>query len=188
MKWGVLVWVRRLIHWLQKAAEKEITNIQRPIVRIEGGLRDSPNVPHTDISAPSILHGGDMGLSGSTRRYPAAEFLLPRQDLSSGMKLDDDMEEVLEERKEDPSRTQAHRGNVLSSSMDQRAEVHPQHEAKLFVTNLPSTIDKCSLSFLFKGFDVIKSIQIRSFEYSTAAEIIFNTEEDARRAKDISNC
>ena len=37
------------------AAEKEITNIQRPIVRIEGGLRDSPNVPHTDISAPSIL-------------------------------------------------------------------------------------------------------------------------------------
>ena len=168
------------------AAEKEITNIQRPIVRIEGGLRDSPNVPHTDISAPSILHGGDMGLSGSTRRYPAAEFLLPRQDLSSGMKLDDDMEEVLEERKEDPSGAQAHRGNVLSSSMDQRAEVHPQHEAKLFVTNLPSSIDKCSLSFLFKGFDVIKSIQIRSFEDSTAAEIIFNTEEDARRAKDIS--
>ena len=75
------------------AAEKEITNIQRPIVRIVSGLRDSPNVPHADINAPSILHGGDMGVSGSTRRNP--EFLLPRQDLSS----DDDREEVLEERK-----------------------------------------------------------------------------------------
>ena len=90
------------------------------------------------------------------------------------MELDDDREEVLEERKEDLSRAQAQRGNVLSSLMDQRAEVHPQHEAKLFVTNLPSSIDKCSLSVFLKGFDVIKSIQIRSFE---------NSKEDARRAK-----
>ena len=62
------------------ATEKNITNIQRPIVRIESGLHDSPNVPHTDISAPSILHGDDMGVSGSIRRNPVAEFLLPRQD------------------------------------------------------------------------------------------------------------
>ena len=83
----------------ERSAEvMENTNIQRPIVGMQGGLRDGLGFLHTCDSAPLRLHG-DQVVSDSTMFNPAVEVPNSRGRKSTGMEVNDDRRMDLDERK-----------------------------------------------------------------------------------------
>ena len=74
-------------------------------------------------------------------------------------------------------------GKIPSSLMNRRAQIHQKQEAKLLVSNLPATIDKCCLYLCFEKYGEITNMRIEHIMEDTAAEITFKYENDAKRAR-----
>ena len=168
----------------ERSAEvMENTNIQRPIVGMQGGLRDGLGFLHTGDSAPLRLHG-DQIVSDSTMFNPAVEVPNSRGRKSTGMEVNDDRRMDLDERKRNPMNDQVPEGGKIPSSlMNRRAQIHQKQEAKLLVSNLPANIDKCCLYLCFEKYGEITNMRIEHIIEDTAAEITFKYENDAKRAR-----